>query len=520
MPAAQSDPVKGEVATRTLSASRRVQLDMNSAFNYPFWNALALARDGPEPLYDQIAGQLRAMVVAGAIPRGARLPPQRKLSDELDVSRSTIVLAYARLKNEGYAHGRTGAGTYIETDLPEDLHRRLDAPAPAGPPRQPRILARRGSALMGLPLPSERELGYDLSPLLPALDELPFSDIRRSTAEYWGSEPWPQFSFSERLGLPALRQQIAKYLGEYEGVPCAAEQIAVVASTTQAFILLAQLLLDPGDGVIVEDPGYPTRVAALVANGARVLPHPVDHDGLCVDRFSAETETARMVIASPTNQFPYGSTMPMARRLALLAWARARDAWVIEYDYSSPIGINRQPLASLLSLDTDQRVIFIGNINRIFSPSLGLTYLVLPPDLVELFYRAKLVFSCYLPPPLQQMVADIMGRGVLARHVRRMRLLYRERAAILVGALHEALSDRLVIPEVTAGLHLTAHARGPLSDRAITDAARQRGIDVPALSRYRLQSQEATGFIFGFGNTAPERISPAVRRFAEVVAAT
>jgi GntR family transcriptional regulator/MocR family aminotransferase len=493
---------------------------MTASFNYPFWNTIALAPNGPEPLYDQIAGQLRMLVVAGAIPRGVRLPPTRKLSDELGVSRSTIVLAYARLKNEGYANGRTGAGTYIEKDLPEDLHRRTGEPPPPAPLRQPRLLAARGRALMGQSLPSERELGYDLSPLLPALDELPFADIRRSTAEYWGSEPWPQFSFSERLGLPALRQQIAKYLGEYEGVPCRPEQIAVVASTTQAFILLAQLLLDPGDGVVIEDPGYPTRTAAMAANGARILPQRVDQEGLCVDRFGPETQAARMVIASPTNQFPYGSTMSMERRLALLAWARDRSAWVIEYDYSSPIGINRQPLPSLLSLDADQRVIFIGNINRIFSPSLGLTYLVLPPDLVELFYRAKLVFSCYLPPPLQQMVADIMGRGVLAKHVRRMRLIYRERASILVDALRQALGDRLLIPDVTAGLHLTAHALGPLDDAAVTDAARQRGIDAPALSRYRLQDKTAKGFVFGFGNTAPERIAPAVRRFAEVMAAT
>ncbi|KRE03218.1 hypothetical protein ASE61_12055 [Bosea sp. Root670] len=493
---------------------------MNASFNYPFWNTIALAPDGPEPLYDQIAGQIRALVVDGAIPRGMHLPPSRKLADELGVSRSTIVLAYNRLKNEGYAHGRTGAGTYIEKDLPEDMHRRIGEPSPAPqPPPQPRVLAARGCALMGLPLPSERELGYDLSPLLPALDELPFADISRSTAEYWGSEPWPQFNFSERLGLPALRQQIAKYLGEYEGVPCRPEQIAVVASTTQAFILLAQLLLDPGDGVVIEDPGYPTRTAAMVANGARILPQRVDLEGLCVDRFGPETHDARMVIASPTNQFPYGSTMSMERRLSLLAWARARNAWVIEYDYSSPIGINRQPLASLLSLDADQRVIFIGNINRIFSPSLGLTYLVLPPDLVELFYRAKLVFSCYLPPPLQQMVADIMGRGVLAKHVRRMRLIYRERATILVDALRQALSDRLLIPDVTAGLHLTAHALGPLDDAAVTNAARQRGIDAPALSRYRLQDRTATGFVFGFGNTVPERITPAVRRFAEIMAA-
>lgn len=492
---------------------------MTASFTYPFWNTVTLDRGGPEPISDQIANQIRLMVTTGTVPKGTRLPPTRQLSEELDVSRSTIVLAYTRLRNEGYAHGRTGSGTFIAQRLPEDLVRRADTPRRTGqqPPR--RLLGVRGQTLSTLNLPTERELGFDLSPLLPALDELPFNDILRSTAEYWRSEPWPQFNFSERLGLPELRKQIAKYLSEFEGVPCSPEQIAVVASTTQAFILLSQLLLDPGDGVVVEDPGYPTRVAALAANGARVIPHAIDMEGLNADGFSVDADGARMVIASPTNQFPFGATMSMDRRRSLLNWARDREAWVIEYDSSSSIGINRQPLPSLLSLDDDRRVIYIGNLNRLLSPSLGLTYLVLPDDLVDVFYRAKLVFSCYLPAPLQQMIADIMGRGVLDRHVRRMRMLYRERASVLVEALHTELGSELHIPEVSAGLHVSTYSRAALDDKRVADAARGRGVDTPALSRYWLEGRGTTGFVFGFGNTPSERIPPAVRRFADVLAA-
>lgn len=492
---------------------------MSCNVSYPLWNTVFLDRSSSKPLHAQIFDQMRQAIVKGAIPKGARLPPTRTLAAELAVSRSTAILVYDRLMTEGYATGQTGAGTYVAARLPEEAHlgqpKQVVRPAPAKPGGKG--IARRGEALQQLQLPSERAGQHDLSPTTPALDELPFERFRRTSSQYWRSEPWAELGYGERLGLPALRRQVAHYLGEVHGVSCSPEQILIVASTTQAFMLVAQTLLDPGDGVIVEDPAYPTRIAALSATGLRVIPQPIDKHGLDAAAFEGEARDARLVVASPTNQFPFGSTMPIDRRAALVAWAHDRYAWILEYDYNDAFRFDGRPLSSLAALDGGQRVLYIGNFNKVLSPALGLAYMVVPQDLVEVFARAKLVFSCHVPPPLQNLVADFMEQGDLAAHIRRMRLLYAARATALTTCLQRELGAVLDVPHVVAGLHLTANARVPLDAESITRAARSRNIDVPALSRYQIGTRTLSGFIFGFGNTPAERIERSVRLFADIV---
>jgi len=492
---------------------------MTSNFNYPLWNRVFLDRSMEKPIHEQLFDQLRQAVVTRAIPKGARLPPTRMIADELAVSRSTATLVYDRLIAEGYATARKGAGTYVATCLPEETHLHgSKRPLGLDPSPEKKGIARRGQALRDLHLPSERAGHYDLSPTTPALDKLPFERFGRMSSKYWRSEPWMELGYGERLDVPALRFQVAHYLGEVHGVSCSPQQILIVSSTTQAYMLVAHCLLDPGDGVIIEDPNYPTRIAVLTAAGLRVIPVPVDRLGLNAASFDGAACDARLVIASPTNQFPSGSTMPLERRAALVTWAQKQNAWILEYDYNNAFRFDGRPLSSLSELDGGNRVLYLGNFNKIISPALGLAYLVVPPDLVEVFARAKVVFSCDVPPPLQNMVADFMEQGDLAAHIRRMRLLYADRAASLTACLRRELGEVLEVPDVTAGLHLTTNALVALDAEAITDAARLSKIDVPALSRYQMSTQTLSGFIFGFGNSPVERIEKSVRVFADIVA--
>lgn len=492
---------------------------MAHKFNYPTWSALSLDRGSAIPLHIQVFDQIREAIVQGRISKSARLPPTRQLAAELEVSRNTIVLVYERLLAEGYVSGRVGAGTYIASVLPEERHPPKEAPAEQSPrPPVTGSVSRRARTVLPLHLPSERNGSFDLSPTVPALDQLPFDQFAKVSAHYWRSAPAADLGYGTTQGLPDLRQQIASYLGEAHGLSCLPEQVLVVSGTTQGFLLAAHVLTDPGDPVIVEDPCYVTRLAALVGVGAELVHVPIDLDGLDSRRFDAYAPAARMVIASPTNQFPFGSTMPLERRLSLLQWAQDKDAWVIEYDFNNAFHFGGRPLPPLAALDRNGRVVYIGNFNRSISPALNIAYAVVPPSLVDAFARANQIFSFHASVPTQGVVADFMASGQLAAHIRRMGSRYRERAHLLVHCLQTLTENAFDLSTIGAGLHLSAVAKAPLADVAISHALLQHRIDVPAMSTYCTADPIRTGFIFGFGNTPAERIAPAIRLFSEAVA--
>ncbi|MGO4392579.1 PLP-dependent aminotransferase family protein [Variovorax sp. M-6] len=491
---------------------------MARKFNYPTWSALSLDRGNSMPLHVQVFDQIRQAIVQGRISKSSRLPPTRQLAAELAVSRNTIVQVYERLLAEGYVSGRVGAGTYIASVLPEERHPPKEALPTAPPsPAATGSVSRRAQAVRPLRLPSERSGSLDLSPTVPALDQLPFDQFAKVSAHYWRSAPAADLGYGGSQGLPDLRRQIASYLGEAHGVPCLAEQVLVVSGTTQGFMLAAHVLTDHGDQVIVEDPGYVTRHAALIGAGAELVHVPIDLDGLDSSRFDGYAPGAKMVIASPTNQFPFGSTMPLERRLSLLQWAQTRDAWVIEYDFNNAFHFGGRPLPPLAALDRSGRVVYIGNFNRSISPALNIAYAIVPPGLIDAFARAHQIFSFHASVPTQGVVADFMESGQLAAHIRRMGSRYRERAHLLVHCLKTLAGSAFELSTTGAGLHLSAVAKTPIDDLAVSQTLLQHRIDVPAMSSYCMTDPVRTGFVFGFGNTPAERIAPAIRLFSDAV---
>jgi GntR family transcriptional regulator/MocR family aminotransferase len=487
-------------------------------FNYPTWSALSLDRCDSAPLHVQVFEQIRHAIVQGRIAKNSRLPPTRQLAAELGVSRNTIVLAYERLLGEGYVSGRVGAGTYIASVLPEERgpasEVQVDACVASATSRR---LSLRAQSIAGLSLPSERNSAFDLSPTVPALDQLPFDQFAKVSSQYWRSAPATDLGYGSPLGLPELRRQIAGYLGEAHGVSCLPEQILVVSGTTQGFMLAGHVLIDHGDQVIVEDPGYITRLAALIGFGAELVHVPIDLQGLDSSCFDEHAPGARMIVASPTNQFPFGSTMPLERRLALLQWAQERNAWVIEYDFNNAFHFDGRPLPPLAAMDRGGRVIYIGNFNRSISPALNLAYLVIPPDLTDAFARATQIFAFQASMPTQGVVADFMASGQLAAHIRRMGSRYRERAKLIEHCFKTLVGSAFDLSTTGSGLHLSAIARTPLDDVAVSRALLAHRIDVPAMSAYCMSDQMRTGFVFGFGNTSTERIAPALALFSEAI---
>ena len=355
------------------------------------------------PIRHQLYEGLRGAIQSGQLTGGVQLPSSRALAQELEISRSTVLNVYQRLLLEGYLEGRQGAGTYIARNAPEDYQ---SAAIPSGlPPRGwqysdlPSPLAARSRTSGGPPTVSGAATGPEklvptLSPTAfpvgqPALDAFPLRHWERLMARRL-RQSWQDLSgYQPSAGYQPLREAIAAYLGMSRGVRCLPEQVLVVAGSQQGLDLAARLLLNAGDSMWMEEPGYDGARAAFFSAGARLLPVPVDEDGMDVAYGIAHYPEARLAYVTPSHQFPLGATLGLERRLALLDWACARQAWVIEDDYDGEFRYRGHPLAALQGLDTAGRVIYLGTFSKVLFPSLRLGYMVVPSDLVGPMMKAR-----------------------------------------------------------------------------------------------------------------------------------
>ena len=336
-----------------------------------------------EGLQQQVYRSVRRAVLDGILESGTRLPSSRALAGDLRVSRTTTLLAYEQLLAEGYLQTRRGSGTFVAAPLPDDL------PLHASPRRvaraEPPQLSRRGAALAGIPGPARRIGGPPRAFRLgvPSLDRFPLLLWSQLVRRRMRSTTAGQLDYADAAGCLELRKAIADHVQAARGTICAADQVVVVAGAQRALQMIAALLLDPGDRVWLEDPGYPGARSALTQAGARIVPAHVDGQGLDVAAATRRAPDARLAYVTPSNQFPLGVTMSLPRRLALLEWARRTGAWIVEDDYDSEYRYSGRPVPALQGLDGAGSVLFAGSFSKVLFPSLRLGYLVLPPDLVD-----------------------------------------------------------------------------------------------------------------------------------------
>jgi GntR family transcriptional regulator/MocR family aminotransferase len=348
----------------------------------------------------------------------------------------------------------------------------------------------------------------------------PFATWSRIVARH-ARNPRPSLlAYGDARGYLPFREQLATYLRASRGVRCEASQILVVSGSQQALQIAARVLLDVGDRVWVEDPGYDGARDALRLAGAALVPVPVDEEGLSVAAGVARAARARVAHVTPSHQYPTGAMLSAARRLQLLDWARRAGAWILEDDYDSEFRYTSQPVSSLQGLDRDGRVIYIGTLSKVLYPALRIGYLVVPPDLVERFAMVRATLDVF-PPTLQQAaLADFFAGGHFARHVRRMREVYRERGQALQEALLRELGDRFTLRGAQAGLHLVADLPTDFDDRAFARHAAERRLWTMPLSSCFVGRPRARGLVLGFGGGDVAALGDGVRRLAGLLAET
>lgn len=475
-------------------------------------------RTNPDPpLRLQVYRQLRAAIERGSLPAGARLPPSREHAATLGVSRNTVLWALERLRAEGYVVARVGDGSYVAPDLPplRQPPVRRGAPLPS--------LSRRGRLIADTALrwqpPVAMALPFRIG--APEVASFPFAAWDRLTRQLGGAERQLLAQYLDPAGLPALREAIAQWLWASRGVRCDAGQVLVCSGSQQALDLIGRLLLDPGDEVMVEDPGYPGIRAALLGHGALVRPVAVDDEGLVIADGAARWPRARLLVVSPTHQFPTGVRMSLRRRLALLDWARSHDGWVVEDDYDGEFqyGAHRIPaLTGLLNpAGGADRVLHVGTFSKTLHPGLRLGFVVLPPALLPAFAAARVLSDRHAPGEAQAVLARFIAEGHLLRHLNRMRELYPHRQRVLIEALADASGGRVRLTPAEQGMQLLLEAPAGTDDAALSNRALQAGVVLAPLSRYVIESPRR-GWLFGYAGfdeaalaQAAQRVGPLLR---------
>ena len=484
--------------------------------------AVSVDGDSKVPLYRQLYENLRQAILTGQLAPGTRLPSTREVAAELQLSRNTVMNAFEQLLAEGYVEGHVGSGTFVSQALPDELlTARAGVRRAFRPRRGRRSVSRRGELLATTPVRACCPAVSGVVPFrtgTPALDAFTFDVWHKITARHWRRPQRDLLGYGDPAGHRPLREAIAAYLGAARAVRCRPEQVIVVAGTQQAVDLVARVLLDPGDSVWVEDYGYLAARGALTAAEARLVPVPVDEEGIDVSAGARVCADARLAYVSPSHQYPLGVTLSLGRRLALLEWASRTGAWVVEDDYDSEFRYAGRPLAAMQGLDTTGRVIYLGTFSKVLFPSLRMGYMVVPEDMVEAFTAARALIGWCSPVIDQSIVADFIGEGHFARHIRRMRALYAERQRAVVAAARRELAGLLEVGAAAAGMHLTGWLPEGVDDAAASRAAVAGGVQTQPLSAFALERHyRRGGLLLGYAAYNEREIREGVRKLGAIL---
>jgi len=480
--------------------------------------ALTLDSRSTTPLHRQIYFEIRSAILDGRLRPGSRLPASRALARDLSISRNTVTTAFDQLIAEGYIEARTGAGSFVPTHLPKDQFTKGPQTARENQDRVKPGLSPSRRAFELMSMAGEPTLHQPFSPGLPEVDLFPFKEWARLLGRHWRRPSRKDLTGGAPGGDPRLCAAVADYLATARAVFCRPEQVIITSGSRQALDLAARVLIDPGDAVWIEEPGYWPTAAVLGAAGAKLVPVPVDEEGLSVTKALALDPCPRLICISPSHQYPLGVTMSLGRRLELLETAGTAGSFVLEDDYDSEYRYAGRPLAALQGLDQGGHVIYLGTFSKVMFPGVRLGYMVVPDHLLDAFLKVRTLIDAHPSSIAQAALADFIEDGHLAGHVRRMRPLYAERQAALIEEL-TAVDGRLSVAPAEAGMHLVAKLAQDDDDGAIAKAAYDRGVQAPALSAYFQGRPYASGLVLGYAGVDGETIKRAAADLVQAIKA-
>lgn len=466
----------------------------------------------------QVYSAIKQLIVDGALAAGKRLPSSRTIARELDISRTTAIAVFERLTSEGLIVSRTGAGSFVSDAAERQRPQRefvVDDLSPATT-KLADIIAEASPRFF-------QRLSHPVKPRafatgLPAYDAFPLAVWSRLTAKHWRRPRDLIMGYSDPNGLPELRRAIAAHLGANRGIACDAGQIFIVNGAQQAFDLVGRVLLNRGDAVWFENPGAIGARNSFIACGARLVPVPVDAEGISVEEGLRLAPDFRLAFVTPSHEHPTGAEMSLERRSELLAAANRRDAWVLEDDYDGEFRYDGRPLPTLKSADRSERVIYVGTFSKTMFPSLRLGFYLAPAPLVPIFQRISGAFLQGVPASIQAVLAAFIEEGHFATHLRRMRDIYRERHEAFHDAAERRLNGMLDARRSAAGFHVVGKFLSPrLDEEDVQARAEAAGIVVSPIGRFCIEPVSEKGLVLGVSAIDPRAIARGVEALAEVL---
>jgi GntR family transcriptional regulator/MocR family aminotransferase len=483
-----------------------------------------LQLDKQGPLYTQLYRALRSQILVGQLPPGARVAATRVLAAELGLSRNVVMLAYEQLLAEGYLVARTGAGTFVASDLPQQFTTPRKTMGRTREIRQKTVqlsayLRRIASDVTASEFtwaPRQPSLPYDFRYGRPPAADFPHETWCRVLAHRARRASIRDLDYGPPEGVPALRDTVADYLARARAVRCTPEQVIILNGSQQAFDLTARLLVDPGDSVVLEEPQYRAARVVMQAAGALIQALPVDAQGLCTGQLATKGQGGKLAIVTPSHQFPTGAVMPLARRLELLAWSERESAFILEDDYDSEYRYSGRPIEALQALDRHDSVLYAGTFSKVMFPGLRLGYLVVPEHLVKPARIVKALLDTGSPSLPQLALVDFIHAGFFERHLHRLRLRNAARRTALLAAIDRYLGNQAVVSGVDAGLHVLLWLPRVLR-RAVTDLlkrAEQLGVRVYSVAPFYLTPPPHAGLLLGYSSLSEKDIDEGIRRLA------
>ncbi|NKB78037.1 MAG: aminotransferase class I/II-fold pyridoxal phosphate-dependent enzyme [Gammaproteobacteria bacterium] len=483
-----------------------------------------LKLSGQGPLYLQLYRAIQQDILTGALISGDQLPASRELAKTLSLSRNVVVQCYEQLASEGYIHSKQGAGSFI-SDVFIHLDSSMTQESAQIP--QPTVEISQNAKSM---LPMWEQYRLDLqNPITPKIDfqygnvgvDHRLEQQLRTNLRNQGAGISP--NYQHPAGLIRLREVIAKYVRQYRGVNCRADQILITNGSQEGLTIVAQMLLNPGDSVIMEDPGYRGATQSFKSVSAQISTVNVDRFGLCTEELPVtegrgSPSHVKLLYTTPSHQFPTGGVMPLERRIALLQWAKSNQVMILEDDYDSEFRYQGPPIESIHGMDDSSQTIYMGTFSKIISPVLRTGFLVLPDQLIEPACAIQWTHNRHSPLVIQQMLGEYLDSVHFIRHLRRMRKRYSERRTVLIEALDEHFGDQIRVHGTNAGIHLTAWTSLPVErESELIQIALDHGLGIHTVTSLYRKTPKNIGLLMGYANLANSEIRKGVKILAQCV---
>jgi GntR family transcriptional regulator/MocR family aminotransferase len=494
---------------------------------------IRLDRAAAEPLHEQLYRQIRDELSSGGFNEGvSRLPSSRSLAIDLGISRSTVTLAFSKLYAEGYLHSKAGSGTFVTHPLPENFltadkfatgRIRLRGPKSYRLVGTGSHISCRAKAIPDHRVGKEFDLGalgagvgVSLVPGLPAVDEFPIEIWERLRFKVLAQKGAHLLRHASSRGDADLRQAVATYLCDFRGARCHPDQILIVGGMQQAMLISSMALVNPGEPVWIEDPGFHQARRVFVLAGAKLVPKPLDREGIVIAQSPREKQP-KLVHITPSHQYPLGMTMSLKRRTALLDFARAHDAFIFEDDFYAEFRFTGPPLPCLQGIDDFSRVIYAGTMSKILFPSLRLGYVVAPEQLIDPLVKIRSTMDQHSSAIDQATLARFINEGFFLHHIKRMRRLYAGRREFFIKEFNKLLADRFILQIPEAGLNFVAWLRCEADFARVRRVCVEIGIKPSPLSFYCVEAKLKPAFVFGFAAWTPAQIRESLSRLASAL---